>query len=112
MPVVVLVFIVALNHETVVYKFKPVAYRPLADNFDGEAVQLTDLRVQSARCRVLGNLLQTLPDNLLVGGIQSLNLDRIEPVAGLVCLGGSQKLLSVFRHGMDVGGVVPQLSGL
>ena len=66
MPVVVGVLVVSLHHKAVVGKLQPLFEHPFADHLYRESVQLPDSLVQSARRGVLGYLLQTLSENLLV----------------------------------------------
>lgn len=112
MPVVVAVPVVARHHKTVVAELQPVFECPFADHLDGEAVQFAHSLVLSARRGIPGYLLQVLADCLLVGGIQPVNPEQVQPVAFLVCPGGSGELLPVLRHGGYGGLVVPQFSGL
>ena len=67
MPVVVGVLVVALHHEAVVGKLQPLFECPLADHLYRETVKLPDSRVLSARHGILGDFLQTLSDDLLIG---------------------------------------------
>jgi hypothetical protein len=67
MPVVVGVLVVTLHHEAVVGKLQPLFEYPLADHLYRETVKLPDSRVLSARHGILGDFLQTLSDDLLIG---------------------------------------------
>ena len=67
MPVVVGVLVVTLHHEAVVSKLQPLFEYPLADHLYRETVKLPDSRVLSARHGILGDFLQTLSDDLLIG---------------------------------------------
>ena len=67
MPVVVGVLVVALHHEAVVGKLQPLFEYSLADHLYRKTVKFPDRLVQTARRGVLGDFLQTLSDNLLIG---------------------------------------------
>ena len=112
MPVIVGVLVVSFNHETVVGELQSLFERSFADHLDGEAVKFPDLLVQSACSGVLCNLLQTLSDNLLVGGIHTIHSERIQAVAILVCLDGGKEPVPVFRHGFNGSRVATKLLGL
>ena len=112
MPVVVAVPVVACHHKSVVAELQPVFECPFADHLDGEAVQFAHSLVLSACRGIPGYLLQALADCLLVGGIQPVNPEQVQPVAFLVCPGGSGEFLPVLRHGGYGGLVIPQFSGL
>ena len=112
MPVVVGVLVVSLHHEAVVCKLQPLFEHPFADHLDREAVQFPNRFVQSARSGVPGYLLQTLPDNLLVGGVHAVHPDRIQPVAILVCPGSGKEPVPVLCHGFNGRRVPVQFPGL
>ena len=112
MPVVVGVLVVSLHHEAVVCELQSLFERPFADHLDGEAVQFPNRFVQSARSGVLGYLLQTLPDNLLVGGVHAVHPDRIQPVSILVCPGSGKEPVPVLCHGFNGRRVAAQFPGL
>ena len=67
MPVVVGVLVVPLHHKAVVGKFQSFFENPLTDHLYRKTVKFSDSLVQSARRGVLGYLLQTLSENLLIG---------------------------------------------
>ena len=112
MPVVVGVLVVPLYHETVVGELQSLFEYPFADHLYRETVKLSDLRVKSARRGVLGDLLQTLSDNLLIGGIHTVHLNYIKAVALLVGMHHRKKAVPVLRHGIYESRVVAQLAGL
>ena len=112
MPVVVGVLVVSFNHETVVGELQSLFEYPFADHLYREAVKLSDLCVKPARSGALGYLLQTLTENLLVGGIHSVHLYHIKAVAFLVDLHHRKKAVPVLRHGINESRVVAQLTYL
>ena len=116
MPVVVgvlvLVLVVPLHHEAVVGKLQPLFEHPLADHLYRETVKFSDRIVQSARRGVLGYLLQTLSDNLLIRRRNAVLLDRIQAVALLVGLDDGKETVPVLRHGIDDRRVVAKFPRL
>ena len=79
---------------------------------DMKTVKFTDLRVQPSGRGILGYFLQTLSDDLFIGGIHSVHLYYIKAVALLVGLHHRQEAVSVLRHGIYESRVVVQLAGL
>ena len=112
MPVVVGVLVVPLDHEAVVGKLQSLFEYPFADHLYRETVKLSNLRVQPSGRGILGYLLQTLSDDLLIGGIHSVHLYYIKAVALLVGLHHRQEAVPVLRHGIYESRVVAQLAGL
>ena len=112
MPVVVGVLVVSLYHETVVGKLQSLFEYPFAHHLYRKTVKLSDLRVKPARSGVFRYLLQTLSDNLLIGGIHTVHLNYIKAVALLVGLHHRQEAVPVLRHGIYESRVVAQLAGL
>ena len=69
MSVVIGVLVVPLYHEAVVGKLQSLFEYPLAHHLYRKTVKFSDLCVKPARSGVFRYLLQTLSDNLLIGGI-------------------------------------------
>ena len=112
MPVVVGVLVVPLDHEAVVGELQSLFEYPFAHHLYRKTVKLSDLRVKPARSGVFRYLLQTLSDNLLIGGIHTVHLNYIKAVALLVGLHHRQEAVPVLRHGIYESRVVAQLAGL
>ena len=112
MPVVIGVLVVPLYHETVVGELQTLFEYPFADHLYRETVKFSNLRVKPARRGILGYLLQTLSDNLLIGGIHAVHLYHIKTVALLVSLRHRKKAVPVLRHGIYESRVVAQLTRL
>ena len=112
MPVVVGVLVVSLNHEAIVGELQPLFEHPFADYLDREAIQFPDWAVLPSGSGVLGYLLQTLSEDLLVGGIHAIHPQVVEAVALLVGLHHREKAVPVLRHGIHHCRIVTQFARL
>ena len=112
MSVVIGVLVVPLYHEAVVGKLQSLFEYPLAHHLYRKTVQFSDLCVKPARSGVFRYLLQTLSDNLLIGGIHTVHLYYIKAVALPVGLRHRKEAVPVLRHGIYESRVVTQLARL
>ena len=112
MPVVVGVLVIPLDHEAVVGELQSLFEYPFAHHLYRKTVKFSDLRVKPACSGVFRYLLQTLSDDLLIGGIHTVHLYHIKAVALLVGLHHRKEAVPVLRHGIYESRVVTQLAGL